>query len=66
MVEIELGVLCEQCLADRIPDEATLRREIAAWQTARNEQRATVNWQLTTLDARNKLKRLYPVISKSS
>jgi hypothetical protein len=30
MVEIEIGVLCEQCLADRIPDKATLRREIAA------------------------------------
>jgi hypothetical protein len=66
MVEIEIGVLCEQCLADRIPDEETLRDEIAAWEMKRNEQRATVNWQFTTLDARNKLKRLYPVISKSS
>jgi len=66
MVEIEIGVLCEQCLADRIPDEEILRREIAAWETARNAQRATINWQFTTLDARNKLKRLYPVISKSS
>jgi hypothetical protein len=31
MVEIEIGVLCEQCLADRIPDEDILCREIAAW-----------------------------------
>jgi hypothetical protein len=66
MVEIEIGVLCEQCLADRIPDEETLRREIAAWETTRNQQGATVNWQFTSIDARNKLKRLYPVISKSS
>ena len=66
MVEIEIGVLREQCLADRIPDEETLRREIAAWETARNERRATINWQFTSIDARNKLKRLYPVISKSS
>ena len=66
MVEIEIGVLCEQCLADRIPDEETLCREIAAWETARNQQRATINWQFTTVDARNKLKRLYPAISKSS
>jgi hypothetical protein len=66
MVEIEIGVLCEQCLADRIPDEQTLHREIAAWETARNAQRATINWQFTTVDARNKLKRLYPFISKSS
>ena len=65
MVEIEIGVLCEQCLADRIPDEETLCRETAAWETARNEQRATINWQFTSIDARNKLKRLYPVISKS-
>jgi hypothetical protein len=66
MVEIEIGVLCEQCLADRIPDEVTLRHEIAAWETTRNEQQATVNWEFTSIDARNKLKRLYPVISRSS
>jgi hypothetical protein len=65
MVEIEIGVLCEQCLADSIPDQDTLCREVAAWEAARNEQQATVNWQFTTIDARNKLKRLYPVISKS-
>ena len=66
MVEIEIGVLCEQCLAERIPDEETLCPEIDAWEMTRNQQRATINWQFTTVDARNKLKRLYPVISKSS
>jgi len=66
MVEIEIGVLCEQCLSDRIPDKDTLCREIAAWETARNEQQATVNWRFDTINARNKLKRLYPTISKSS
>jgi hypothetical protein len=65
MAEIEIGVLIEQCLDDRVPDETTLCREIAAWQRARNGQRATVNWQFTTTDARTKLKRLYPIISKS-
>ena len=65
MVEIEIGVLCDQCLADRIPDQDTLRQEIAAWTTRRNEQHATINWQFTTIDARTKLKRLYPIISKS-
>ena len=65
MVEIEIGVLCKQCLADRIPDTDSLRREIAAWEAERNEQKATVNWQFTSIDARNKLKRLYPLISKS-
>ena len=47
-------------------DEETLSREITAWETTRNEQRATVNWQFTSIDARTKLKRLYPVISKPS
>ena len=66
MAEIEIGVLCEQCLDDRIPDDETLGGELAAWEKARNEQGATVNWQFTSIDARNKLKRLYPIISKSS
>ena len=66
MVEIEIGVLVEQCLADRIPDAETLSREIAAWEQSRNSQAATINWQFTSIDARTKLKRLYPVISKSA
>ena len=66
MAEIEIGVLCEQCLDDRIPDDETLGRGITAWEKARNEQGATVNWQFTSIDARNKLKHLYPIISKSS
>ena len=65
MAEIEIGILLEQCLADRIPDEATLRRETTAGEQARNAQRATVNWQFTAINARNKLKRLYPIISNS-
>jgi hypothetical protein len=60
MVEIEIGVLSEQCLDRRIPDEDTLRREIAAWEGSRNKQRATVDWRFTTSDARVRLKRLYP------
>lgn len=66
MVEIEIGVLSDQCLADRIPDEDTLCREIAAWETTRNEQQATIDWSFGTADARIKLKRLYPNISQSS
>ncbi len=66
MVEIEIGVLSEQCLDDRIPDEATLRREVAAWEASRNERQATVGWRFNTSDARVKLKRLYPKISESS
>jgi hypothetical protein len=60
MAELEFSMLSRQCLARRIPDRDTLNTEIAAWQTARNEQRATITWQFTVEDARRKLHRLYP------
>jgi hypothetical protein len=66
MVEIELSVLSEQCLDDRIPDEDSLQRRAAAWEAPRNEQRATVHWRFSSPDARAKLKRLYPDLSDSS
>jgi len=62
MAEIELSVLSRQCLNRRIPDQPTLRHEIAAWETQRNDNASTVNWRFTTDDARIKLKRLYPII----
>ena len=60
MAEIELSVLGRQCLSRRIPDQQTLKCEVAAWKTARNKKDATVDWRFTTEDARIKLKRLYP------
>ena len=63
MAEIELSVLSRQCLSRRmVSDQDTLRHEIQTWQTSRNEQGATVNWQFTTDDARIKLKTLYPAV----
>jgi len=62
MAEIEIGVLSRQCLDRRIPDQATLRKEINAWQEQRNLNPVCVNWRLTTEDARIKLKSLYPSI----
>ena len=60
MAEIENGVLSRQCLERRLPDAATLRHEVAAWQARRNAARATIAWRFTTPDARTKLARLYP------
>lgn len=60
MVEIELSVLVNQCLKRRIPDLSSLIREVAAWETTRNSQRATVRWQFDVAQARTKLSRLYP------
>jgi hypothetical protein len=63
MAEIELSVLARQCLHRRIATEATLKRELAAVEAARNAARATIDWQFTTAEARVKMHHLYPSTS---
>ncbi len=65
MAEIELSVLSRQCLDRRIPDQATLRQETAAWVARRNAAQATIEWHFTTADARVKLTKLYPTLNLS-
>lgn len=60
MAELEFSVINRQCLGRRIPDQETLRHEIAAWEAERNAARATVRWRFTVTDARTQLHRLYP------
>ena len=62
MAEIELNVLMGQCLNRRIDKIKTMEEETKAWASHRNNKQATINWQLTTQDARIKLKKLYPTI----
>jgi hypothetical protein len=62
MAEIELNVLMGQCLAGRIPDLDKVKTQTRAWQEARNNRNAKINWQFTTEDARTKLKKLYPTL----
>ena len=62
VAEIELSVLSRQCLNRRIESIEELRKEVAAWEAARNEKQVEVRWRFTTSDARVKLRRLYPVI----
>ena len=62
MAEIELNVITGQCLNRRIDDIEIVRKETQAWQEARNNKNAKVNWQFTTKDARIKLSRLYPTL----
>jgi hypothetical protein len=62
MAEIECSALQRQCLDRRIPDQATLRAEVAAWEEQRNAQSVKVQWRFTTADARIRLERLYPSI----
>jgi hypothetical protein len=63
MAEMELSVFSRECLDRRIPDEATLKREIQALEAERNSTRARVNWRFTAQDARSKLSHLYPSVS---
>jgi len=63
MAEIELNVLIGQCLDRRIDDIEVVSKEVRAWQEARNNKNAKVNWQFTAKDARIKLSRLYPTLN---
>jgi hypothetical protein len=61
MAELELSALARQCLARRIPDQATLAQEVAAWTTARNQQHVRIAWRFGIDDARVKLVHCYPI-----
>jgi hypothetical protein len=60
VAEIELGVLSRQCLDRRIGSASELASELAAWERQRNAEASVVKWQLTTPDARIRLRHLYP------
>jgi transposase len=60
MVEIEIGVMVQQCLDRRIPDKDTLVAEVAAWEHRRNAEGAKIKWLFTVDRARQKLGRAYP------
>ncbi len=64
VAEVELNVMIRQCLR-RIDSIDILRDEVAAWQASRDSIHGRVNWQFTTDDAREKLKRLYPTLDGS-
>jgi len=60
MAEIELGVLTRQCMGGRIPEKQTLIDQVSPWEEERNDNGAQIDWQFTTVDARIKLRHLYP------
>jgi hypothetical protein len=62
IAEIELSILRRQCLGRRrIPNFATLTKEVTAWEATRNAHGGPVHWRFTTADARIRLKHLYPI-----
>lgn len=66
MAEIAIGVLNGQCLDRRLDNTDWLRSEISAWEERRNKQQVTIHWRFTIAVARNKLKKLYPVVENSN
>ena len=63
MAESELHVLAGQCLDRRLPDQAALTTEVAAWEATRNAADSAIDWRFTTADARIRLKHLYPTLN---
>lgn len=61
MAELEWSVLARQCLHRRLPDQATLEHEVAAWVTSRNDEAVGINWGFGIADARVTLAHCYPV-----
>jgi hypothetical protein len=59
MAEVEIGVMEKQCTGRRIPTEAVLQSEIAAWQHKRNVEKRGINWTFTREKADAKLARHY-------
>ncbi|MEK7710415.1 MAG: hypothetical protein AAB341_00835 [Planctomycetota bacterium] len=55
-----LGVLNRQCVGERIGEKSELTVKAGAWEQGRNDGTAKIDWQFTTVDARIKLRRLYP------
>ena len=63
VAEIELSALAAQCLGNRrIPSIEALNKELSAWEIQRNANQKGVDWHFTHVDARTKLKRLYPTV----
>ena len=61
MAEIEINVLVNHGLSKRIPTIEQMKKEVAAWNKARNKASSKINWRFSIDEARVKLKRLYPL-----
>jgi hypothetical protein len=62
IAEIELSAMTKQCLGKRIANIEELQTQVSAWESKRNADTKSVDWQFSTDDARIKLKWLYPKI----
>ena len=60
MAEIEINVLVNHGLSERVPSIEQMKKEVLAWNKARNLSASKIKWRFSTNDARIKLHRLYP------
>jgi hypothetical protein len=54
--QVKLSILSRQCLDRRIPNQETLKMEIASWKEQRNAIAQPMEWRFTNEVARVKLK----------
>ena len=64
VAEVEIRVMSRRCRNRRIDATASMSREVVAWQSQRDGLEAKVGWQLTSDDARIKLKCLDPTLDE--
>ena len=62
IAENELSTLTRQCLARRIATLREMRTHVSAWQRKRNKQGTPVRWRFTLDRARERLRRVYPLM----
>jgi hypothetical protein len=62
MAEREISIMNSRCLDRRLEDQALIAREVAAWESKRNDRKASVHWTFTLAAARHKLRKLSPSI----
>ena len=62
--EIEIGAIMTQSLRRRIKSVEMFVNEVAACVEYRNLNRRKINWQFTSIKAREKLHRHYPVVEE--
>ena len=62
IAENELSTLTRQCLARRIATLREMQAHVNAWQRKRNKQQTPVRWRFTLDRARERLRRVYPLM----
>jgi len=63
MAETEISIMKSRCWDRRLEDPALIAREVAAWESKRNDRKAGIHGTFTLAAARQKLRKLYPSIA---